>query len=1560
MERYYFKKGVIIGMILILISINIQPILITSGYQKPDDVYIICNNVNDDTIEINIILPNYHFSEEFIESEFYSSVLLEDEGFTNDIGFAKIPQIRRMIEYPYDAIIEIVDFESDWEELNLYDLNLPSKIIPLQPSLSKNDSFPIEFIIDEEFYKTDEFYPQKTATIKEKGLFRKQPVALIEISPMQYNPFTGNIRLMKSCQLLLKIEKNENIDEIDLKRYDSKGFNSLISNIVINSNPDEKILQNSKNPEGYLIIVYDDFYDEITGFANWKEFLGFSVTVTKTSNIPGGTSNSDIKSYISNAYNTWSDPPVYVLLVGDTIHIPHFIGSACSTATDTYYGCMDSDDFSDVFIGRFSGTTGDEMMAMIDKTISYENRNFASNEYIKKSVFMAGNDNYGITEGTHNYVITNYLAPEYYISYKLYEESYGSDTDDVRDSFNNGRSIAVYSGHGGQFRWADGPVFTQTDIENLNNHRKYPFICSHACVTGAYSEDECFGETWLRVADKGAFAFWGSSANTQWVEDDILEKEMFSAWWDDEIVTIGGMTDQALYELYQILGGVGYSDYYLECYNILGDPSVRIISEIGNNPYKPNNPSPSYGAFNVDVDSTIFTWSGGDPDPDDTVYYDVYLDAWDSTPDNLVSAHQTHMSYDPGTLYHNKHYYWKVVAKDSTGLRNESDVWYFSTEFEPNDCPEEPHSPSPSDDATDISPYQSVINWRGTDPDDEDVARFDVYFEANDPTPDVLVSSDEISHNYDLGLLDWDTTYYWKIIASDGQCNVESPIWSFSTREDPGSYSDHDCISIDGNAGFNSIPGITGAGTSNNPYMLSGWNIYDCFPTGIGIKIYNTTAHFIIENCYIHDCNSAIKLNHVENGIIRYNLIEDCGYQVLSHAYYGNCENIQIYSNTMRLNSGTGVSLRSWPLPVGHYSHEDIIIKNNEFYNNNGLAIDLDNYIYNSTVAENDIHDNENADGIKLDTYSMYNILKNNTIIGAGAHPHYGIRLSTNSNFNIIENNIIRNFDSNHIRLYNADNNIISNNFAYNDVPDDMNSISIEIKMGSSNNTVKNNIIYHNGRDGLKIDESNSVDNMLINNSIHHCDRRGIVMSSRNHAINNSIFFVNDTGISITHGHDTFISGNIVYDCGWLSAGISLFYCDHMEISKNTVYNTPLADGGIYLYTCHNMTISQNLLYNNRYSINITGGKDNLINSNYLNDSIHAGIYVRNTIQNLFYNNYFSNSQDYVTINAHNNQWNISKIEKLNIIGGEYQGGNRWTNCTSIDTDSDGLGDTNLPFGPGDNAPLVQTGMDIILSEIYDIYADPSVQYVNQPINISCLCTDNTELSEVILFINPPDINCGNDSTINVTMLNIEDTNIYFYNSSYSIPGIYDFYIFARDKYNNTNISSIFNFEILDFQDPIEIINEYPKNNSVNVERPPNILNATILSMFGSNMDIYIMHKQIDFYHKDEWSILESFISVKNGTYGYNPNGNIWIWGDTKYTWSVNVTDGSYWTNKTFTFTTGGSLYDVNNNDVVNFQDAGLCWVNRDSVVDYDGLYDVNQNGGVNFQDAGLCWVNRD
>jgi len=105
----------------------------------------------------------------------------------------------------------------------------------------------------------------------------------------------------------------------------------------------------------------------------------------------------------------------------------------------------------------------------------------------------------------------------------------------------------------------------------------YPFVCSHACVTGSYELGECFGETWVRVSEKGALAFWGSSINTEWGPDDIIERRVFDAWWNLSLDKIGQMTDKGMYDSYMQYGS--YMTKFIESYNVMGDASVKIWSD---------------------------------------------------------------------------------------------------------------------------------------------------------------------------------------------------------------------------------------------------------------------------------------------------------------------------------------------------------------------------------------------------------------------------------------------------------------------------------------------------------------------------------------------------------------------------------------------------------------------------------------------------------------------------------------------------------------------------------------------------------------------------------------------------------------------------------------------------------------------------------------------------------------------------------------------------------------------------------------------------------------------
>jgi hypothetical protein len=94
-------------------------------------------------------------------------------------------------------------------------------------------------------------------------------------------------------------------------------------------------------------------------------------------------------------------------------------------------------------------------------------------------------------------------------------------------------------------------------------------------------------------------------------------------------------------------------------------------------PYIPNNPTPNNGNITARI-ATDVTWNGGDPDSDDTIWYDVYFGTSISPP--KVSSNQSTLSYSPGTLLYNTSFYWKIVSWDDHGTSTSGPLWQFTTQ----------------------------------------------------------------------------------------------------------------------------------------------------------------------------------------------------------------------------------------------------------------------------------------------------------------------------------------------------------------------------------------------------------------------------------------------------------------------------------------------------------------------------------------------------------------------------------------------------------------------------------------------------------------------------------------------------------------------------------------------------------------------------------------------------------------------------------------------------------------------------------------------------------------
>jgi len=190
-------------------------------------------------------------------------------------------------------------------------------------------------------------------------------------------------------------------------------------------------------------------------------------------------------------------------------------------------------------------------------------------------------------------------------------------------------------------------------------------------------------------------------------------------------------------------------------------------------PYLPSSPNPKNESINVDV-TTILNWTGGDPDPGDTVVYDIYFGT-DSNPPYITNSLSITM-YNPGRLEYITQYYWRIDAWDNHGFSTTGPIWTFLTVE--NNPPYLPSNPNPANGSTSVD-VNTALSWTGGDPDSHPVV-YDIYFGTDSNPP--LLATNQSSTIYSPGKLDYNTQYYWRIDAWDSYDNSTTGyVWTFLT-----------------------------------------------------------------------------------------------------------------------------------------------------------------------------------------------------------------------------------------------------------------------------------------------------------------------------------------------------------------------------------------------------------------------------------------------------------------------------------------------------------------------------------------------------------------------------------------------------------------------------------------------------------------------------------------------------------------------------------------------------------------------------------------------------------
>ena len=534
-----------------------------------------------DAITLDVTLPGLDISEAKTKDGAYILLSVPDQGYNTEPGHPKLPVVSEWVEIPQGARVEAFLEVIAEQSFNLKDKGFDKKIMPVQLPVPKMPGAEekVPFRIDQTVYSNNEFYGKAQVTLSQPVQMRGHRAVLVSFWPVAYNPVSGDIKVITKARIILKLSGSDIARTRKMAtRYRSAAYDSPLSSTLINYGTYESSAKAVPAlPINQLIIVGDEYYDALTPLVEWDTRKGYRVFVTRTSEIPGGADTASIRQYIKSQYDG-ENPPDFVLLVGDVDVIPaHITTSVGNPISDLYYSTMSGSDYlPDLYVSRISVADTTQLYNYIVKYLGYQQGSWTGDRsWMQKAFFTASNDNYAITEGTDNYCIA--LSRAHGIVCDSAYQRLGGSTVDITNAFNDGTTIMTYTGHGNYDLWAS-PAFYQSNVNALTNENMYTFITSFACLTGDYNVGECFAETWIRVANKGAVAFFGSSEESYWDEDDILQKYLYNTFLDSGYAWIGGMIVKSKLDYFRYWGNIPTTKRYFEMYNILGSGAIDLYT----------------------------------------------------------------------------------------------------------------------------------------------------------------------------------------------------------------------------------------------------------------------------------------------------------------------------------------------------------------------------------------------------------------------------------------------------------------------------------------------------------------------------------------------------------------------------------------------------------------------------------------------------------------------------------------------------------------------------------------------------------------------------------------------------------------------------------------------------------------------------------------------------------------------------------------------------------------------------------------------------------------------
>ena len=242
--------------------------------------------------------------------------------------------------------------------------------------------------------------------------------------------------------------------------------------------------------------------------AAWRARQGYNVVSVTTAET--GTTNSAIKAWLQNYYNTASIPLEMVCLVGDasgTVPVATWNEglSGYNGEGDHEYTRLDgSDMLPDVHIGRLSASSTTELTAIVNKIVNYESNPLTSDTAWYRRAGLTGDPS---TSG-YSCIWTNQWVKDQLLrlNYAQVDTFWsGNFVTQMVNSVSAGNTMFTYRGYYGMSGLTTG------HISAMSNGQKLTFAVIMTCGTGSFASGTSNSEAFLRNANGAAVGAIGTA-----------------------------------------------------------------------------------------------------------------------------------------------------------------------------------------------------------------------------------------------------------------------------------------------------------------------------------------------------------------------------------------------------------------------------------------------------------------------------------------------------------------------------------------------------------------------------------------------------------------------------------------------------------------------------------------------------------------------------------------------------------------------------------------------------------------------------------------------------------------------------------------------------------------------------------------------------------------------------------------------------------------------------------------------------------------------------------------